>query len=626
MNSHSFKHQEISQEDNQIRVLDLDPTCYSSGVLKCSLVAVSLDDPGLRFNAVSYRWSDDKSMTILVDGQRLFVSHTVHTILCSFKADGNSDPRRVWIDSICINQSNQAEKEWQIGLMQRVYSQAERVIAWMGDSPASKGALTYAAKLLAIATTGSERELIEAWEMERPIGECDPQWYAIQALLNQEWFGRVWVIQEVVLAQNLVLRHGSGEQIPWDALAEFGQFLFMPEIEPRLRDSTKNDFGIDKTLYRNVCNLKSMKNLRECRDKLSPTAHGFDLDSVLGIARNFQSTEPHDRIYAMLALTSEETRQEIGINYSLSLREVVLRVALHEFLNKTTHLSGLCFAGMATRNCRSHHFRDLELPSWCPDWFSNPQQNSVVNGIYCTAATHMRPYVQFIQNPSDHIRFRGSHFDTIILCSEFLDMESAEKRTDRKEMFFEFFQFIDHCTKLCVEAIRRRGLFKGPFQTPLDLFWRTVLMDRAQNGECPIPIATLEEFKTTTMLAQSLNPRVASLGNYIIQQTLLNQSGDLDTALRTLFMAIGSSMSGKRLCVTGNGYLALCPREAEVEDHICIIYGAETPFVVRPTQGDSIQPDQANLLIGSCYVQGITHGELVGCKDTTLVPQDLLFQ
>ncbi|KAH9204779.1 heterokaryon incompatibility protein-domain-containing protein, partial [Leptodontidium sp. 2 PMI_412] len=117
---------------NQIRVLELDPTSNSSGVLQCSLFAVSLDDPGLRFDAVSYRWADDKSMAILVNDQRLFISRTVYAILCSFESDRSLEPRRVWVDSICINQGNEAEKQWQVGLMQRVYSQAEKVIAWMG--------------------------------------------------------------------------------------------------------------------------------------------------------------------------------------------------------------------------------------------------------------------------------------------------------------------------------------------------------------------------------------------------------------------------------------------------------------------------------------------------------------
>ncbi|KAL5313020.1 hypothetical protein ACEPPN_019446 [Leptodophora sp. 'Broadleaf-Isolate-01'] len=627
-NSDTFKHSDISQPPNQIRVLELDPTSNSSGVLQCSLFAVSLDDPGLRFDAVSYRWADDKSMAILVNDQRLFISHTVYAILCSFESDRSLEPRRVWVDSICINQGNEAEKQWQVGLMQRVYSQAEKVVAWMGDSPASKGALKYAAKLLASATTGSERDLIETWEMERPIGECDPKWSTIQALLNEEWFGRVWVIQEVVLAQKLVLRHGLGEEIPWDTLAEFGEFLFMPQIEPRLRDPTKGNFGIDKTLYRNICNLKSMKNLRESRDGLPSPAHGFDLDSVLGIARNFQATEPHDRIYAMLALTSAETRQAIGINYKLPLRDVVLKVALREFLNTpTAHLSGLYLAGMATRNHRSPYFRHLDLPSWCPDWFSTPQQNFAINGMYCATAMHIPPHVQHDENTPNHIRFRGSDFDTIIRRSRFLDMEAVGNRTDIRQSFIGHFDFVNHCTELCVEAIHhQRGLFRGPFETPLDLFWRTALMDRTQDGECPIPAETLEEFKATCMLFQSQGPGVVSLSNIDIQQIVMDHARELDLPLRKLFMAMGSSLTGKRLCLTGNGYVALCPREAEVGDHVCIIYGAETPFVVRPIERGGIEPDKPNWLIGSCYVQGITNGELAGRKDISLVQLELLFK
>ncbi|KAH7377611.1 heterokaryon incompatibility protein-domain-containing protein [Pyrenochaeta sp. MPI-SDFR-AT-0127] len=498
-NSDIFKYFDISPTENQIRVLELDPTSNSFGALTCSLVAVSLDDPGLRFDAVSYRWANDKSMAILVNNQKLFVSHTVYAILRSLESDHNFEPRCVWIDSICIDQSNQAEKQWQIGLMQRVYSQAERVVAWMGDSSSSKGALTYAAKLLASATTGSDREMIEAWEMRRPIGECDARWSTIQALLKEDWFGRVWVIQEVTLAKDLIVRHGSGEQIPWDTLAEFGQFLFMPQVEPRLRDPRKDNFGIDKTLYRN---------------------------------------------------------------------------------------------------------------------------NSVINGMYCTTATHKTPHVQYDDDIPYQIRFRGSDFDKVVSRSGFLDMEAAENRSDRMQVIAEFFDFVNSCANLCVDGIRRQGLLKGQFETPLDLFWRTALMDRTQTGECPIPVATLEEFKATCMLFQM---RAGSSGSGILPPTDPVQVQELDMGLRTMFMAIGSSMGGKRLCVTDKGYLVLCPKETEIQDHVCIIYGAETPYIVRSFNGNDINPDKPNCLVGSCYVQGITNGELVSRRDISLVPQYLLF-
>ena len=38
----------------------------------------------------------------------------------------------MWIDAICINQSNVAERELKVGLMRDIYQQAEGVVIWLG--------------------------------------------------------------------------------------------------------------------------------------------------------------------------------------------------------------------------------------------------------------------------------------------------------------------------------------------------------------------------------------------------------------------------------------------------------------------------------------------------------------
>jgi hypothetical protein len=42
----------------------------------------------------------------------------------------------LWIDAICINQTNNKEKSFQVGLMAEIYQQANHVFAWLG--PATK--------------------------------------------------------------------------------------------------------------------------------------------------------------------------------------------------------------------------------------------------------------------------------------------------------------------------------------------------------------------------------------------------------------------------------------------------------------------------------------------------------
>jgi hypothetical protein len=41
-------------------------------------------------------------------------------------------PRTFWVDAICINQGDDAEKTHQLALMGRIYKEAARAVVWLG--------------------------------------------------------------------------------------------------------------------------------------------------------------------------------------------------------------------------------------------------------------------------------------------------------------------------------------------------------------------------------------------------------------------------------------------------------------------------------------------------------------
>jgi hypothetical protein len=57
--------------------------------------------------------------------------------------------------------------------------------------------------------------------------------------------------------------------------------------------------------------------------------------------------------------------------------------------------------------------------------------------------------------------------------------------------------------------------------------------------------------------------------------------------------------------VTKRGYLTLAPRYTKPGDLVCLIFGAEVPFVLRP---DGLR----YRLVGECYVHGMMDGEGLG--------------
>ncbi|PVH71699.1 hypothetical protein DL98DRAFT_390160, partial [Cadophora sp. DSE1049] len=153
------------------------------------------------FEAISHRWDVRGPTRIRVDGQRMTVSTSVYRILRNLQpAPPTREPRRVWIDSICIKQTEKLEKDWQIDLMTDIYTTAHQVVGWMGESPSSRGALSYVSAMHKVAHS-NDSDLIQQHFVEWFVnGEYHPRWHAVRSLLGQAFFSRVWIVQEVALA------------------------------------------------------------------------------------------------------------------------------------------------------------------------------------------------------------------------------------------------------------------------------------------------------------------------------------------------------------------------------------------------------------------------------------------
>jgi hypothetical protein len=115
-----------------IRVFDLDLTCTGDdGSIRGDLRVVSLDDKPI-YDAISYVWgSPFPSYQIVCSGNNLPITKNCYDALRSLIR--NSKIRTIWIDAVCINQSDSSEKNHQVPLMPDIYGAAKRVYIWLGN-------------------------------------------------------------------------------------------------------------------------------------------------------------------------------------------------------------------------------------------------------------------------------------------------------------------------------------------------------------------------------------------------------------------------------------------------------------------------------------------------------------
>jgi hypothetical protein len=129
------------------------------------------------FDALSYAWgSGDGSKSILIDNHEYGVGANLHAALLHLR-DGFVD-RIVWVDAICIDQTNTEEKSRQVQSMAKIYAKASRVIVWLGE---------------AAATSDQALEVLRMSPNQQspPLDKINKQ--AILDLLKRSWFERIWV-------------------------------------------------------------------------------------------------------------------------------------------------------------------------------------------------------------------------------------------------------------------------------------------------------------------------------------------------------------------------------------------------------------------------------------------------
>jgi hypothetical protein len=86
-----------------------------------------------RYAAVSYTWGNEYTpCDIEINGIKIAVTENVYLALRDVRLQGRD--RFLWIDALCINQRNEKEKSSQVQQMSSIYSNAERVIIWLGEA------------------------------------------------------------------------------------------------------------------------------------------------------------------------------------------------------------------------------------------------------------------------------------------------------------------------------------------------------------------------------------------------------------------------------------------------------------------------------------------------------------
>lgn len=307
-----------SSEGEDIRLLILYPGNRQDPIC-CDIFHADVQS-GLDYEAVSYTWATEDGDASL--SQRILCSYagSPKTTALAVTKNCASALRRIrdrnyertlWVDAICIDQSNKEERGAQVRLMADIFSQATQVLVYLGEED-----LGFGSKGLWL--------------------DSDRRFAALKGLFAKRWVSRVWVIQEVALADRVMMITG--------------------DVVFHLSDDLLNRIRARARLY----NLHTPGPLAWNPHVNAATR---DLLSLLHISRNCLSTDPRDKVYGLLGLVGERVQSLIKVDYTQSVEEVLTRTA-EAIIVCREDLDILAYASVS----QGPKHEDGSLPTWVPDW------------------------------------------------------------------------------------------------------------------------------------------------------------------------------------------------------------------------------------------------------------------
>ena len=187
-------------QHHEIRVITLAPGKWNDQ-LECTLEIVSLDDNPL-YETLSYVWGDPsvQKKSIFLQKQLFQVTQSLESVLRHLRHQDTE--RTMWIDAICINQKDDAEKSVQVRQMQLIYARTSHLVIWVGEASEDSDL-----GMETLKQVGEELKEGNYWDVDLAnvsLIKKLPQegsafntkpWVAANRLFRRNWFERVWVLR-----------------------------------------------------------------------------------------------------------------------------------------------------------------------------------------------------------------------------------------------------------------------------------------------------------------------------------------------------------------------------------------------------------------------------------------------
>ncbi|KAI9710936.1 MAG: hypothetical protein M1820_002372 [Bogoriella megaspora] len=483
--------------------------------------------------------------------------------------------------------------------MASIYETATSVLAWLGEEDDYTEKSFALIKRLASLSDDELKRItpgrLANEEVLHLIGSCGhiSFWNSMVRFFQHNYFNRVWIIQEITLA-NIRLAVCGKHEVPWDSIVKVSRFL---TLSSWTRSFAPGGFFAALITQPSKHTLPNMVEAN--RRTMAADESKVLLYSIIR-ARRFLASDPRDKIYALLGVIEKSTNGKNRLTPVYGKRSVAETyiLAAIQILKDSDDL-------LLLSQAEGDAFRTVEgLPSWVPDWSCSRIVGLGVTGYARFSASGNIPRSLSIDEENRTLAVMGTKLDEIVMSGE------------RKEDILSKKPFPRLLAIIC--ALPR------PYhtnQSPSEVLWRSLITDTAGEKRIhPAPPAYGSAFLSW------FNARLDETAQHVDKFQLLRvreilskdpdslskialQGPHRDATEAEEYETLFSHSPCLRPFLTRNSFFGIGSESLRGQDSIWIIVGSRAPLILRATRSGAYE------IVGGSYVHGFMGGQaLKFCK------------
>ncbi|KAH7127783.1 heterokaryon incompatibility protein-domain-containing protein [Dactylonectria estremocensis] len=573
-------------------------------------------DSNPTYHTLSYTWGEPVfTKRVFIEDAFLDVTPSLHDCLLHLEAYIGI---RIWIDALCINQTDDEEKGRQVQAMARVYRQAENVVIWLGSDAdnsdaAMKGAETYGKAAFDAGILHLGKEQLSSWPDVGENAELQKTKHALLALMRKaaesegddarveerfprlafaeltkrSYFTRVWVKQEITLARDTIILCGKyatsvehlhalvlfyGMLQPWEILewregrstripGPFSEQQLMAAESPW--DLLKTASGSDAIGYVLSGRRRFRENGPSSLYQLLQQSYTRRTDRIL------HCKDPRDKIWGLSGIAKDMDELGLEVTYTRSMYDVYEATTRALLLQGNIDMLTWARAGVTAS------------PSWVPNLalpIRAGWSEDVGRTLFKATGSKCQPKAEEsnIVTPGA-ICLQGVIVDTVKDTGSIWEAD-PDKTFDQNA-------FLNMVRELI------RFLEKSRYPE-----------DRKTDAICRIPIGDKELPEASPYFVRATE-RSAEQFSALIEKTM---DADMMATTYSYQTCMGYTYMARPV-LSEQGFVGVGPSNMEAGDVIVLVFGGSTPFVLRPRTDNQ----GGYLLVGEAYIYGIMDGEFL---------------